>query len=212
MEQLNIFDYISESKPKIKPIRKIAKEIKHRNAEQFDIDLFKEKIKKRDEFLKQFAFLYCVSRSKTQIMFAMKYEDASAFCQEPSTKGTFYDGKWMYMFTSFYNYIVVKDGCYNVDKITVDLSNAYDDGRYDKMCEEKGWKKFDTYDIKYMLEPYGIEVKPYIGVKERLKNAKENAKDLKELDVINEFEKEFDNQVAILSGKSKSKKKKKLVT
>ena len=180
---------------------------KTKQVAEFNLDEFKEKLKKRDEFLKQYAFLYCVSKSKTQIMFAMKYEDASAFCQEPNTKGTFYEGKWMYMFTSFYNYIIVKDNCYNVDKITVDLSKAYDDGRYDKMCEEKGWKKYDSYGIKYLLEPYGIEVKPYIGVKERLKNAKENAKDLKELEVINDFENEFKKQEDIINNRIKGKKK-----
>ena len=35
MEQLNIFDYLNESKTK--PIRKIAKEIKPKTTKQFDI-------------------------------------------------------------------------------------------------------------------------------------------------------------------------------
>lgn len=212
MEQLKIFDFIDNKEKNKKDIIKKPKEKKYTDKQvepqAFDIKAFKEKMKKREDFLRQYAFLYCVSKSKTQIMFAMKYEDACAFCQEPNTKGTFYDGKWMYMFTSFYNYIVVKDGCYNVDKITIDLSKAYDDGRYDKMCEEKGWKKYDTYDVKYMLEPYGIEVKPYICVKERFQNAKDNAKDLKELAIIEDFENEYNKQEAIINGKDKKKKKK----
>ena len=68
MEQLNIFDYISEAKLKVKPIQIKQKELELKITKQFDINSLKERIKKRDEFLKKYAFLYCVSRSKTQML------------------------------------------------------------------------------------------------------------------------------------------------
>ena len=125
-----------------------------------------ERLRERDEFLKDLAFVYTATeggkhggRASSMIRFAMPYLDAMEFCSMPNTSGQYLGNRWAYFFTSFYNYIIVRDSAYKVIHLDLDLRGCKDDGRYDAVCAEHGLRKYSLAEIRDMLAPHGIRVK-----------------------------------------------------
>lgn len=107
--------------------------------------------------LHDLAFLYTGTEkgNNSGIRFMMTVKDAQTWCSSPISTGVLHGTRWVYFYTSVYNYLTCHWGTKNP---TISIQKLKDNGSWDERINDLGLEKIGFNDFAAVLNPLGVKV------------------------------------------------------